>query len=126
MSEAKHTPLPWHACCGKCHTIMSTHHPIAQITVGDWGDDYPSIRLVGDSSLALKAEPYMAQITYGHIEKEVAIANAAFIVKAVNAHDDLVKALRECRIAMWADNPADGWKEIIEAADAALAKAEAS
>lgn len=89
MGEANHTPLPWNACCNKCHTIMSAHGPIAKITAGDWGDDYPSIRLVGDSSLSLKAEPYMAQITYGHVAKETAEANAALIVRAVNAYEDL-------------------------------------
>lgn len=29
-------------------------------------------------------------------------------------------ALKDCRDAMYADNPADGWKEIVDAADAAL------
>ena len=96
MSEAKHTPLPWSYCCNKCYTIMSTNHPIAKVVRGDWGDDYPSVRLVGNSSLALKAEPYMAQITYGHIEKETAAANGALIVRAVNAHDALVEALKAC------------------------------
>jgi len=40
---------------------------------------------------------------------------------AVNSLPALVKALEDCRNAMWEDNPAAGWKEIIEAADAALA-----
>lgn len=40
----------------------------------------------------------------------------------LNGH--MLEALKECRNAMHADNPADGWAEIIVAADAAIAKAE--
>ena len=126
MSEAKHTHLPWSACCGKCHTIMSEHGPVAKITVGNWGDDYPSVRLVGDSSLDIKAEPYMAQITYGHVDKETAVANAAFIVRAVNAHDDLVAACRDALDALEglaANRDTNLWCRQLRAA---LAKAEAS
>lgn len=32
------------------------------------------------------------------------------------------EVVAEMRNAMWADNPADGWKEIIDRADALLAK----
>lgn len=42
------------------------------------------------------------------------------------AAPDLLAALKACREAMWADNPADGWKEIIDQAAAAIAKAEGS
>lgn len=35
--------------------------------------------------------------------------------------EELEGALQDCRDAMWADNPADGWKEIIENANATLA-----
>jgi hypothetical protein len=100
MSEAKHTSPPW----------ASEHDE-----TGHWRV-YGGDKLVADVG---NAENNMA----ADIEWK---ANAALIVRAVNAHDDLVKALMECRIAMWADNPADGWKEIIEGADAALAKAEAA
>lgn len=50
-------------------------------------------------------------------------ANAEFIVRAVNSHEALVKALDDCVNAMYADNPADGWLEIIQAGRAALAQA---
>jgi hypothetical protein len=46
------------------------------------------------------------------------------IVSLSASHAELVAALRECRNAMYADNPADGWKDIIDRADAALAKQE--
>lgn len=51
-------------------------------------------------------------------------ANMAFIVRAVNAHDDLVKALKE--LADFCENnlrPGPGLNEILLAADNALAKA---
>lgn len=48
---------------------------------------------------------------------------ANFIVHAANNHYALLEALEGCRNAMRADNPADGWKEIIEAADDALSAA---
>jgi len=86
----KHTPLPWQACNdGKCSCkqIWCSDYPIAVVNSGDWGDDYPSIRIVGDSSLDLKAEAYMEQCTYGHIPEEEAEANIQFIVKACNSYD---------------------------------------
>lgn len=44
--------------------------------------------------------------------------------RQIAAAPDLLAALKDCRNAMCADNPADGWLEIIQAADAAIAKAE--
>lgn len=46
------------------------------------------------------------------------------VARELNAFPDLLEALKDCRNAMYADNPADGWAEIISAADAAIAKAE--
>jgi hypothetical protein len=91
MSEG--TKTPWKYCCDKCLTISAPDHPIAKVTSGDWGDDYPSLRISEPGILAV-AEPYMAQVTYGHIPKDEAIANAALIVSAVNSHKQLVEALR--------------------------------
>lgn len=78
---AQASPGPWHSCgdgeCS-CKIVSTADHPVAQIVHGDWGDDYPSIRVVG-CSLEAKAEAYMEQITYGHIPDEVATANARLI-----------------------------------------------
>ncbi len=42
---------------------------------------------------------------------------------AINRYvNELAGALEGCRNAMRADNPADGWKEILERADAVLDK----
>ena len=43
--------------------------------------------------------------------------------RLIAAAPDLLEALKECRAAMYADNPADGWFEIIKSADAAISKA---
>jgi hypothetical protein len=52
-------------------------------------------------------------------DREVAEANAAFIVRAVNAHDDLVKALRTV-----IDEKAPlYWEQKVDMARAALSKA---
>src|SRR6185437_8946712 len=80
--QTKHTPGPWHLCnegrCS-CKTICGQDYPVAVATHGKWGDDYPSIRIVGTSSLDLKAEAYMEQITYGEVSDEVATANGRLI-----------------------------------------------
>lgn len=96
-AEQLHPTLrPWTLCGDKCNcgVISGEHHPVAKVFSGKWGDDYPDIRLVGESSLNLKAEPFMNQITYGEIPLEKARANAAFIVLACNTHDALLAALK--------------------------------
>ena len=63
------TPGPWHSCrddgC-KCPMVLCDDYPVAEVVKGAWGDDFPSVRLVGNS-LELKAEAYMEQITYGEV-----------------------------------------------------------
>lgn len=78
------SPGDWNACNdGKCPcvTIMAADHPIATCARGDWGDEYPSLRITGDSFDA-KAEAYMEKIVYGHIAHEAAEANCRFIAAA--------------------------------------------
>ena len=93
------TPGPWNVCnkgdCS-CKAIWCADNPIAEVTVGDWGDDYPSVRLVG-SSLELKAEAYMEQITYGTIDEKVAKSNARYIVAAVNSLPALIAEVERLR-----------------------------
>jgi hypothetical protein len=76
---------PWSAChdgeC-KCSQVWTKDdHPVAIVTKGNWGDDYPSIRLVGEE-LERKAEAYMEQINYGTVSNDTAIANTKFIAAA--------------------------------------------
>ena len=92
----EHTPTPW-SICNKgdcpCLTIWCPDHPICTVESGVWGDEYPALRLVGETSLDRKAEAYMERIEYGAIDTTVARANALLIIKAVNNHDALVQAL---------------------------------
>jgi hypothetical protein len=74
--------------------ISCSDHPIAKVESGEWGDTYPSVRPIS-SSIEGKFEAYIEKITYGSIDADLAKANALFIVKAVNSHDMLVRALRD-------------------------------
>ena len=78
----EHTPGPWEACHnGTCRCKMvwsrSANHPVANIIAGEWGDDYPDIRMIDG-----KPQAYMDQITYGEIDEEAAQANARLIAAA--------------------------------------------
>lgn len=97
-----YTPGPWRACgdgdC-PCKCVMAADHPIADVTHGEWGDDYPALRLVGDSSLDMRAEAYMERITYGDVPNDVATANAKLIALAPRMAEEIVRlreALRRC------------------------------
>lgn len=89
----KFTPGPWHTCnhgeC-VCRQVWSNTHPIAQVTSGKWGDDYPALKITGPS-LQQKVEAVMEQITYGKVNEKTASANARLIAAA----PDLLKALKE-------------------------------
>lgn len=79
------TPGPWHSCADdgcKCPTVLCDNYPIAEVVKGQWGDEYPSVRLVGNTSLDMKAEAYMERITYGEVPESEALANRAFIREA--------------------------------------------
>jgi hypothetical protein len=91
--ETKWTPGPWHACKSgncKCGFVSCDDYPVAKVTRGEWGDTWPSIRIVGETSLDLKAEPFMDGCMYGSVNDETAIANA----KLIAAAPDMAEALR--------------------------------
>jgi len=92
-----HTPGPWHVChqakC-PCKQVWAEDHPIAEITAGKWGDDYPALRLNTDKGMyGMHAEAYMEQITYGEVHEEIARGNALLIAQAPNLYADLDLAL---------------------------------
>jgi hypothetical protein len=91
-STSAHTPGPWRYCdCqSKCLSVNCSDHPIARVVGGEWGDEYPAIRLVGTSSMDMRAEPYLAKAGYGRVDMDEAEANARLIAAA----PDLLACLR--------------------------------
>ena len=76
--ETKHTPTPWKAEKGR--TVMHVtgqHFVVCQISTTGYRGDTPEDK---------------------RMYAERAEANAAFIVRAVNAHDELVAALEDVRV----------------------------
>lgn len=90
---------PWHSCADdgcKCPMVLCDDYPVAEVVKGKWGDDYPSVRLIGNS-LELKAEAYMEQITYGEVPEAEALANRAFIREAPSDIAALIAEIERLR-----------------------------
>ena len=109
----KATPGPWSAC-GKggcsCGLISSdkADGPVAEIIHGKWGDDYPALRFTKDSSsLSMKVEAYMEQITYGEVSNEIAKSNAQYIA---SLSPDVLIPILEKYLEMEEENKALGKK----------------
>jgi hypothetical protein len=107
----KHTPTPWRA---------GSYSSIVGVPIMAQPDPKQNTIIVAGTRSAAATTPdgFRAEVE----------ANAAFIVRAVNAHDDLVKALRELIESM----PAEGqavprantlWRGMMTRARAALSKA---
>ena len=98
---AKHTPTPWGLCgesrggclCGQIWAV-GADHPVATVISGKWGDTFPTLKITG-TSIDRKAEAVIEMIEYGEVGEDVAKANAALIVRAVNCHEELVAALEK-------------------------------
>lgn len=67
--------------------VACDHYPVATVTVGDWGDDFPAVRLTSTNPLDAKVEAYMEQYTYGTVSEELAMANARLIAAAPEMYD---------------------------------------
>ncbi len=90
-----HTPGPWHVCRGgacSCFTVMSDHHPVAEITHGAWGDSWPAIRVV-PGNLGATAEAYLERSDYGTVSDDEARANWHLIASATEMYG-LLKSVR--------------------------------
>ena len=86
----------WHACHdGKCpcKQVWADNCPVATVESGKWGDEFPSIRIIGESSYQLKAEPFMDMYEYGEIPEDAAESNAKFIADSHNAIHEVAEML---------------------------------
>ena len=88
MALKNYSPGPWKACHGgecSCGFIWSTpaDHPVAKVESGEWGDDYPAVKIVPSehrlTGTSFEVTAYMEQIGYGRIDPEVAQQNARLI-----------------------------------------------
>ena len=86
---AEHTPTPWHVVIDD-----SGHH----VTSG-----FPSICAADELDLTIIHTNGFKQEYWGELPARKCIANAAFIVKAVNSHDDLKSSLAEMVGIYWGD-----------------------
>jgi len=127
MSEPRFTPGPWYSCHNgdcKCNQIWSNDYPVAVVESGEWGDKYPSLRLVGDNSFNQKAEAYMERIPYGKIEEETARANKALIAASPALYAALEKLVNVCDNCGGPEWEGWGWvRGCLDEAESALAKA---
>ena len=111
MNETKHTPTPW----------------ISQgLADSDQADEVGSVTIVGDNlgGLVAVALPWPTERDAAEFSRVE--ANAAFIVRAANAHDALVDALAGLMRRLddhFGGDPRNDWKEQ-EQARAALASKE--
>jgi hypothetical protein len=122
MSEAKHTSTPWGLCahlanhdecpCGYRGAIWSADGETIVCEMGSSPDHDGAGKIMGH--------------TQPQADRPTQLADAAFIVRAVNAHDDLVAACRDALDALEglaANRDTNLWCKQLRAA---LAKAEAS
>lgn len=87
----------WRACQNgecTCMRLSGKDHPIAKFDSGSWGDSYPAIRLVGDSSFDMKAEAYIEKMPYGDIPAEQAKANLLLTELLHNAAPALLAVVK--------------------------------
>lgn len=102
---SKHAPVPWKYCgehrvpsehcqCGQIWSVPADC-PVTTVIRGDWGDTYPAIKIDHPGSIGEVARPYTEKIVYGSIDSTCSNANAEFIVRACNNHDDLLAVLRD-------------------------------
>lgn len=115
-TQTKHTPVPWRAVDGR-YTAVG----IAHMTDGNYNRPYQVAAIVADDKMADKGWRYVAVIN-GKSTGEVD-ADAEHIVRCVNAHDELLAALR----ALYDDarNERFPSQSDMDAARAALAKVQA-
>lgn len=86
---------------------MCDDYPVARVTKGSWGDEYPALRIVGETSLNQKVEAYNELIEYGAVPEAEALANRAFIREAPTDIAALIAEVEQLR----AQTSTDGLRE---------------
>lgn len=103
MPEYIHSLGPWKVCsasdkkcsCGQIWSIPEDH-PVATVELGEWGDEYPAIRLDNSrGSMLAKAEAYMEKMVYGSISEEAGHANAHLIAAGPAMYDYIFRQAAE-------------------------------
>lgn len=102
MPETKHTPLPWRLYEGDDYISVGTTDP--------------SDPLILDTIGQRSNDPDRPE--------DEQVANAEFIVRAVNSHDDLLAVCRAVLDRHSYQGTGEPWPALFEAARAAVAKAE--
>lgn len=123
MSE-KYTPGPWNACNNgecQCKLVRYQDGPVAEVISGEWGDEFPNIRLVkNEHGPGEHAGAFVEMTVYGEVSEQTATANARLIAAA----PDLLHALLFALPELEADaRHSPGMQGMVDVARAALAKA---
>jgi hypothetical protein len=81
---AKCTPGPWMPM-NETGDVWCADHPVAETVRGEWGDSFPSLRVVGGHEIgsvsARAVEAYMQTIAYGNVPEGQSLANAELIAR---------------------------------------------
>ena len=100
MTNIDHATGPLRACNNgkcRCRMLWTDDYPVATVTGGDWGDDFPALEIEGTPGSCtgeLKIKAVMRQEAYGNVSQELAAANAAYAVikEAISDGGDILAA----------------------------------
>ena len=91
MTNVDHATGPLRACNNgkcRCRMLWTDDYPVATVTGGDWGDDFPALEIEGTPGSCtgeLNIKAVMDRAVYGNVPQEVADANSRRLVACWNA-----------------------------------------